>query len=98
VLELPTLTGNKDRTTSLTDAQISACVEAAALGISKSRIIELWKDEQAELPIGEFKFSRPTPPLSDLDFSCSARRTQGDLMAFRSMPTLTDSPTSWTST
>ncbi|MBC9081089.1 hypothetical protein O0J72_18860 [Stenotrophomonas sp. Sm3212] len=81
VLELPTLTGNKDRTTSLTDAQISACVEAAALGISKSRIIELWKDEQAELPIGEFKFSRPTPPLSDLDFSllsaANSRRFDG---------------------
>ena len=69
VLELPPLTGDKDRSTPLTEEQIAVCVEAAALGVSKAQIIELWKEEQKDLPIGEFEFSRPTPPLSDLDFS-----------------------------
>lgn len=69
LLELPALSGDKDRTTPLTKEQVAACVEAAALGVSQARIIELWKEEQKDLPIGEFEFSRPTPPLSDLDFS-----------------------------
>ncbi|MEN5264700.1 adenylate/guanylate cyclase domain-containing protein [Stenotrophomonas sp. TWI587] len=69
LLELPALSGDKDRTTPLTKDQVAACVEAAGLGVSKTRIIELWKEEQEDLPIGEFEFSRPTPPISDLDFS-----------------------------
>jgi hypothetical protein len=69
VMGFPALTGEKDRSTPLTDDQISACTEQADLGISKDRIIDLWKEEQNDSPIGEFSFSRPTPPLSALEFS-----------------------------
>lgn len=69
VMEFPALTGDKDRSTPLTAEQIAGCVEEADLAISKDRIIDQWKDEQEESPIGEFSFSRPTPPLSDLDFA-----------------------------
>jgi len=69
VMGFPTLLGNEDRSTSLTEEQIAACVEEADLDVSKDRIIRLWKDEQDEFPIGEFSFSRVTPPLSDLDFT-----------------------------
>lgn len=69
VMEFPTLPGDKDRSTSLTEEQIATCVDEAGLGVSKDRIIKLWKDEQDEFPIGQFLFSRATPPLSDLDFT-----------------------------
>lgn len=69
VMGFPSLAGNKDRSTALTKEQIATCVEEADLGVSKERIIKLWKDEQDESPIGEFSFSRPTPPLCDLDFT-----------------------------
>lgn len=69
VMGFPILTGDKDRSTALTEEQIATCVEEADLGVSKERIIKLWKDEQDESPIGEFSFSRPTPPLSDLEFT-----------------------------
>jgi hypothetical protein len=69
VMGFPALTGDEDRTTPLTEEQIATCVEEADLGVSAERIIKLWKEEQDESPIGEFSFSRPTPPLSDLDFS-----------------------------
>lgn len=68
ILGFDELEGEKPKSTPLTRVQIDSCIEDAALGVSKERIINLWHDEQAESPIGEFEFSRPTPPLSDLDF------------------------------
>lgn len=69
VMGFPALTGQQDRSTALTEDQIATCVEEADLAVSAERIIKLWTDEQQESPIGEFSFSRPTPPLSDLDFA-----------------------------
>jgi len=68
VMGFPLLATGKDWTTALTRQQIDTCVEAAALSVSKEQIIKLWRDEQEETPIGSISFSRPTPPLSDLDF------------------------------
>lgn len=68
VMGFPVLVTGKDWTTALTSEQIDACVEEANLGVSKEQIIELWREEQEETPIGSISFSRPTPPLSNLDF------------------------------
>lgn len=64
---LKALDGDTHRTTALTTAQIEACVAAAKLDVSKDDIVEAWKDEQKNTPIGSVGFSRPTPPLRDLD-------------------------------
>lgn len=69
VMGFSVLDDEKDRSTPLTEEQIATCEKEADLGVSKERIIKLWKEEQKESPIGEFLFTRPTPPLSDLDFS-----------------------------
>lgn len=68
VMGFPELATGKDRTTALTNQQIDTCVEEAALDVSKEQIIKLWREEQEETPIGSISFSRPAPPLSDLDF------------------------------
>lgn len=68
VMGFPVLATGKDRTTALTSEQIETCVEEADLSVSKEQIIKLWREEQEETPIGSVSFSRPTPPLSDLDF------------------------------
>lgn len=68
VMGFPTLAAESDRTTALSQEQIDICIELADLDISKEQIIELWQEEQDETPIGTIGFSRPTPPLSGLDF------------------------------
>ncbi|HRP72720.1 MAG TPA: hypothetical protein PK743_08820 [Luteimonas sp.] len=65
----PTLTNDKERTTALTADQIQVCTDEAELDVSKDEIIKLWREEQEESPIGSISFGRPTPPLSDLDFT-----------------------------
>lgn len=67
ILNFNVLEQNKDRITPLTHEQIAGCVAAADLEISKEEIIEKWFDEHTATPIGSIEFSRPTPPLSDLD-------------------------------
>jgi class 3 adenylate cyclase len=64
----PRVAEGRDKWTALTREQITACIEKADLGISKDTIVQEWRDEQAEHPIGSFEFTRPTPPLSGLDF------------------------------
>jgi len=68
VMDFPVLAAGKDWTTALTTDQIDTCVEEASLAVSKEQIIKLWREEQEETPIGSISFSRPTPPLSNLDF------------------------------
>ncbi|ODS90375.1 MAG: transcriptional regulator [Comamonas sp. SCN 65-56] len=68
VMGFPVLATGKDRTTALTADQIDTCVTEADLGVSKEQIIKVWREEQEETPIGSIDFSRPTPPLSNLDF------------------------------
>ena len=69
VMRFSAMTGDENLSIPLTSEQIAICVEEADLGISKDRIIKLWEEEQEEFPIDEFSFSRPAPPLSDLDFT-----------------------------
>ena len=64
---LSSLTNDADRTTALTVEQVTSCVTEANLGVSKKSIIDAWKTEQADFPLGKIEFSRPTPPLSELN-------------------------------
>jgi class 3 adenylate cyclase len=64
---LPELDGTTDRTTALTHVEIATCATEAKLDVSKEKILEAWKQEQQDTPIGAIEFSRPTPPLRDLD-------------------------------
>lgn len=68
VMGFATLPNKKDRTTPLSNEQVEVCKDEADLGVSKDQIIKLWRDEQADSPIGDIEFSRPTPPLADLKF------------------------------
>lgn len=68
VLGFPEVAAGKDKKTALTQEQITHCVELANLGISKDAVVQAWRDEQKETPIGTFEFSRPTPPLEGLRF------------------------------
>ncbi len=68
IMGFPVLATAKDRTTALTSEQIDICIEEADLGVSKEQVVKLWREEQEASPIGSISFSRPAPPLSDLDF------------------------------
>ncbi|MEO7323228.1 MAG: adenylate/guanylate cyclase domain-containing protein [Dokdonella sp.] len=65
---LSELKDDSDRKTALTNEEITACNTEAALSVSKDEIVEAWKKEQEETPLGSIEFSRPAPPLRDLDF------------------------------
>lgn len=66
---LPELDGGKDSTTALTAQEIQTSVEAAGLGVSKKSIVDEWKKDNTNHPIGSYNFSRSTPPLRDLNFN-----------------------------
>lgn len=46
---------------------IKSCQEAAALCVTAETIVKEWKEDLENKPIGDFKFSGHTPPLSTLD-------------------------------
>lgn len=64
----PVVAEGRDKFTALTAEQIAACVATADLGVSKDAIVKAWREEQKDHPIGAFEFTRPTPPLANLDF------------------------------
>ncbi|TAK27008.1 MAG: transcriptional regulator [Myxococcaceae bacterium] len=51
----------------LTADQISKCVTKSGLTLDLDKMLKQWRDEVKENPISDFVFTRPTPPLSDLD-------------------------------
>jgi class 3 adenylate cyclase len=53
----------------LTDEEIHQCEEDAKLDVTKDEIVKEWRDDNQKNPIGSFVFSRPTPPLRNLDIS-----------------------------
>lgn len=59
----------KEGTTPLTADEIKQCQDHAALDASKEKIIKEWKADNEQNPIGSFNFSRPTPPLKNLNIS-----------------------------
>jgi class 3 adenylate cyclase len=56
-------------TSPLTDEEIRECQDHAKLEVSKDEIVKEWRDDNGKNPIGSFEFSRPTPPLKNLDIS-----------------------------
>lgn len=81
MIGLESLDNGKDRTTALTAEQIAICVDEADFDVTKDQIVREWQDEQRDTPIGTIEFSRPTPPLKDLDIStltlANAKRFEG---------------------
>lgn len=55
-------------TTPLKPDEVKACQHEASLGISKDRIVDLWREDLANYPMSDFTFSRHTPPLRTLQF------------------------------
>jgi class 3 adenylate cyclase len=59
----------KEGTTPLTSDQIAYCQDVAKLEVGKDTIVKEWRQDNKDNPIGSFEFSRPTPPLRNLDIS-----------------------------
>lgn len=57
------------KSTALTSSEIKDCQDAAKLEVTKDEIISEWKQDLKDIPIGDFKFSGHTPPMSGLDIS-----------------------------
>ncbi|CAN7145581.1 transcriptional regulator [Paraburkholderia hospita] len=55
------------KTTRLTRQEIEECEEAAALEVTSNEIVEEWREDLDNNPIGAFEFSRHTPPFCDID-------------------------------
>ncbi|MFT0548051.1 adenylate/guanylate cyclase domain-containing protein [Allopusillimonas ginsengisoli] len=53
----------------LTVEEIKACQEAANLGVTTDEIVEEWREDLENNPIGGYQFTRQTPPLCDMDIS-----------------------------
>jgi len=53
--------------TRLTGKQIADLYEKADISLDVDKLVESYEEEKKESPLGEFKFFRPTPPLSNLD-------------------------------
>jgi class 3 adenylate cyclase len=58
------------KNTALTEKEIQASQEKAKLSVTKDSIVKEWKEYEKEHPIGEFQFSRQTPPLKDMEITC----------------------------
>lgn len=56
-------------TTELTNDEIRTCEENAKLGLSVNSIVDAWRKDNDNNPIGAFYFTRSTPPLKDLDIT-----------------------------
>lgn len=53
----------------LTMEQIAECEQNAKLSISSAMLLDKWKEEVEDTPLSDISFSRPIPPLKDIDFS-----------------------------
>lgn len=59
----------KEGTSPLSAADIAECEKVAKLDASKDQIVKEWREDNEDNPIGSFVFSRPTPPLRNLDIT-----------------------------
>ncbi|WP_288131591.1 adenylate/guanylate cyclase domain-containing protein [Microbulbifer sp.] len=53
----------------LTAEQIKTCQDAAKLDVSAEEIVDDWRKDLEKNPIGNYQFTRQTPPLCDMDIS-----------------------------
>lgn len=56
-----------DYTTALSAEQVQQSKDQASLGLTVEKVVKEWKKDLEDNPIGNFMFSRHTPPYSDLD-------------------------------
>src|SRR5690606_36583828 len=47
--------------------EVKACQDAAKLDVTSEEIVEEWREDLKNNPIGNLQFSRQTPPLCDMD-------------------------------
>ena len=59
----------KPKSTALTTAEIAISQEAAKLGVDKDEIVDEWRQDLDDNPIGSFEFKRHTPPLKNMDIT-----------------------------
>ena len=57
------------KSTALTSAEIEVSQEAANLACDKDDIVEAWREDLEQNPIGAFEFTSHTPPYSNLDIA-----------------------------
>lgn len=57
-----------ENSTALTVQEISISKDKAQLGVTAEQIVNEWKEDLKNLPIGSFNFSGQTPPFRNLDF------------------------------
>jgi len=58
-----------ENTSPLTKDEIAESQDQADLPTTKEEMVDWWRDDMETNPIGSFEFTRPTPPLSNLDIS-----------------------------
>lgn len=66
---LTEIIADKEGTSPLSAADVTECEKVAKLGVGKDEIVKEWRKDNEYNPIGSFDFSRPTPPLCNLDIS-----------------------------
>jgi len=59
----------KEGTSPLSADEIAQCQSEAKLNVDKDEIVKEWRKDNEDNPIGAFEFSRPTPPLRNLNIS-----------------------------
>lgn len=57
------------KSTALTAEEIATSQEIADLGVDKDEIVQEWRDDLDNHPIGTFEFKRHTPPLKWMDIA-----------------------------
>lgn len=67
--DLPEVDAGTEGTSPLTDDEIAQCEKDAKLDVSKDEIVKDWREDNDDNPIGSFEFSRPTPPLRNLNIN-----------------------------
>lgn len=60
-------TVDSPKATALTRVEIETCADAADLDVSVEDIVDAWKVDLENNPIGAFEFFRHTPPFCDID-------------------------------
>lgn len=63
----PTWPNTAYETSPLTAEQIAECVSNSDLDLTPAALLKNWETELKTTPLIDFGFSRPTPPLTDLD-------------------------------
>jgi class 3 adenylate cyclase len=56
-----------DKAALLSDAQLAEIAKKSTVTLNTDALLKSWREEVKNTPLSEFQFSRPTPPLSNLN-------------------------------